>query len=211
MMRVSAIKMRMFFKSVVVVAGLAMSFGASAAGDVEAGKAASATCAACHGADGNSMVANFPKLAGQGAKYLVKQINDIKSGARPVLEMTGLLDALSSQDIENLAAYFQSQKSSPGQAKKELVKKGEVLYRMGNPATKVAACTACHGPAGAGVDLAVFPGLAGQHADYIASQLKKFRSGERNNDGDTRMMRSVASRLSDKEIEAVASYISGLY
>jgi len=203
--------MRMFFKSVVVVAGLAMSFGASAAGDVEAGKAASATCAACHGADGNSMVANFPKLAGQGAKYLVKQINDIKSGARPVLEMTGLLDALSSQDIENLAAYFQSQKSSPGQAKKELVKKGEVLYRLGNPATKVAACTACHGPAGAGVDLAVFPGLAGQHADYIASQLKKFRSGERNNDGDTRMMRSVASRLSDKEIEAVASYISGLY
>jgi len=201
----------MFFKSVVVVAGLAMSFGASAAGDVEAGKAASATCAACHGADGNSMVANFPKLAGQGAKYLVKQINDIKSGARPVLEMTGLLDALSSQDIENLAAYFQSQKSSPGQAKKELVEKGEVLYRMGNPATKVAACTACHGPAGAGVDLAVFPGLAGQHADYIASQLKKFRNGERNNDGDTRMMRSVASRLSDKEIEAVASYISGLY
>jgi len=203
--------MRMFFKSVVVVAGLAMSFGASAAGDVEAGKAASATCAGCHGADGNSMVANFPKLAGQGTKYLVKQMKDIKSGARPVVEMTGLLDALSSQDIENLAAYFQSQKASPGQAKKELVEKGEALYRMGNPATKVAACTACHGPAGAGVDLAVFPGLAGQHADYIASQLKKFRNGERSNDGDTRMMRSVASRLSDKEIEAVASYISGLY
>jgi cytochrome c553 len=210
-MKVSAIKMKMFFKSVVVVAGLAGSMGAVAAGDVEAGKAASATCAGCHGADGNSVMPSFPKLAGQGEKYLVKQLNDIKSGARPVLEMTGLLDALSAQDIANLAAYFSSQTGSAGQAKKDLVKKGEVLYRNGNPAMKIAACTACHGPAGDGVELAAFPALAGQHADYIAAQLKKFRSGERSNDGDTRMMRSVAARLNDKEIEAVASYISGLH
>lgn len=210
-MKVSAIKMKMIFKSVVIVAGLAGSFGASAAGDIEAGKAASATCAGCHGMDGNSAVASFPKLAGQGEKYLIKQINDIKDGKRPVIEMTGILDGLSAQDIENIAAYFASQATTPGQAKKDLVKKGEVLYRQGNAATKVAACTACHGPAGEGVDLAVFPALAGQHADYIAAQLKKFRSGERANDGDTRMMRSVAARLNDKEIEAVASYISGLY
>ena len=203
--------MKMILKSVVIAAGLSGSLAAYAAGDVEAGKAASATCAACHGSDGNSAVASFPKLAGQGEKYLIKQINDIKSGKRPVIEMTGLLDALSEQDIANIAAYFAAQVSSPGQAKKDLVAKGEALYRQGNVATKMAACTACHGPAGEGVELAAFPALAGQHADYIAAQLKKFRSGERSNDGDTRMMRSVAARMNDKEIEAVASYISGLY
>lgn len=210
-MKVSAIKMKMTLKSILIVAGMTMSMGASAAGDVEAGKAASATCAGCHGADGNSAVANFPKLAGQGEKYLIKQINDIKSGARPVVEMTGLLDALSDQDIKNISAFYAAQVTTPGQAKKDLVKKGEVLYRKGNPATKVAACTACHGPAGKGIELAAFPALAGQHADYIASQLKKFRTGDRSNDGDTRMMRAVAARLSDKEIEAVSSYIAGLH
>ena len=203
--------MKMILKSVVIVAGLAGSLGASAAGDVEAGKSASAICAGCHGADGNSAIASFPKLAGQGDKYLLKQMNDIKDGRRPVVEMTGMLDALSKQDMENVAAYFAAQSVTPGQAKKELVEKGEILYRQGNPATQVAACTACHGPAGDGVVLASFPALAGQLADYIAAQLKKFRSGERTNDGDTRMMRSVAARLNDKEIEAVASYISGLY
>ncbi|KZZ07349.1 hypothetical protein A3749_15635, partial [Oleiphilus sp. HI0078] len=144
-MKVSAIKMKMILKSVVIVAGLVGSLGASAAGDVEAGKAASATCAGCHGADGNSVVANFPKLAGQGEKYLVKQMNDIKEGKRPVIEMTGLLDARSAQDIENIAAYFASQTTTPGQAKKDLVEKGEIMYRQGNAATKVAACAACHG------------------------------------------------------------------
>ena len=134
----------------------------------------------------------------------------IKEGKRVVIEMTGILDGFSAQDLENLAAYFSAQTSTGGQAKKDLVKAGEVLYRGGNPATKIAACTACHGPSGKGIDLAGFPALSGQHADYIAGQLKKFRSGERANDGDTRMMRSVAALLSDKEIEAVASYISGL-
>lgn len=203
--------MKTLLKSVVIVAGLAMASGVSAAGNVEAGKNSSAMCAACHGADGNSAVPNFPKLAGQGEKYLLKQMQDVKAGNRVIVEMTGMLDAFSDQDLENLAAYFSAQTITPGQAKKDLVEAGEVLYRAGNPATQVAACTACHGPSGKGVDLAVFPALGGQHADYIASQLKKFRSGERANDGDTRMMRSVAARLSDKEIEAVASYISGLY
>ncbi len=203
--------MKTMLKSVLMVAGLVLASGVSVAGDVEAGKNASAVCAGCHGADGNSAMANFPKLAGQGEKYLLKQLTDIKTGKRVVVEMTGLLDAMSEQDMANLAAYYAAQTGTGGQAKKELVELGEVLYRVGNPATQVAACTACHGPAGKGVELAGFPALAGQHADYIAGQLKKFRSGERANDGDSRMMRGVAARLSDKEIEAVASYISGLY
>jgi len=203
--------MKTLLKSVVIVAGLALASGISVAGDVEAGKNSSAMCAACHGADGNSAVANFPKLAGQGEKYLLKQLTDIKSGNRVVVEMTGMLDAMSETDLENLAAYFAAQTGTGGQAKKELVKAGEVIYRAGNPATQVAACTACHGPSGKGVELAAFPALAGQHAQYIETQLKKFRSGERANDGDSRMMRGVAARMSDKEIEAVASYISGLY
>jgi cytochrome c553 len=202
--------MKTLLKSVVIVAGFALAANVSAAGDVEAGKNSSAMCSACHGADGNSAVPNFPKLAGQGQKYLLKQLNDIKTGNRTVVEMTGMLDAFSDQDLENLSAYFSAQTSTGGQAKKDLVELGEALYRGGNPATKIAACTACHGPSGKGVDLAAFPALSGQHADYTATQLKKFRSGERANDGDTRMMRSVAALLSDKEIEAVASYISGL-
>ncbi len=209
-MRVSEIKMRNIFTSILLVVGLAGTYGASAA-DVDAGKAASAICAGCHGADGNSVVGNFPKLAGQGVKYLVKQMADIKSGARPVVEMTGLLDGLTVQDFNNLAAFYQSQVATGGQAKKDLVAKGEELYRAGNPATNVAACTACHGPAGEGVELAVFPALAGQQADYLAKQLKNFRSGERANDGEARVMRAVAARLSDKEIESLASYISGLH
>jgi cytochrome c553 len=202
--------MRNIFTSILLVVGLVSSFGASAA-DVEAGKAASATCAGCHGADGNSAVGSFPKLAGQGTKYLVKQMEDIKSGARSVVEMTGILDGLTTQDFNNIAAFYKSQVMTGGQAKKELVEKGEILYRAGNPATNVAACTACHGPTGSGIDLAVFPALAGQQADYVAKQLKNFRSGERANDGDSRVMRSVAARLSDKEIDALASYISGLH
>ena len=202
--------MKNMFTSMLLVVGLVGSFSLSAA-DIDAGKESAAVCAGCHGANGNSAVGNFPKLAGQGTKYLVKQMNDIKSGARPVVEMTGILDGLSAQDFNNIAAYYQSQVVSGGQAKKELVEKGEALYRAGNPATNVAACTACHGPTGAGIELAVFPALAGQHADYVAKQLKDFRSGERANDGDARVMRSVAARLSNKEIEALASYITGLH
>tara|TARA_R110001592_G_scaffold258236_4_gene522031 strand:- start:5679 stop:6290 length:612 start_codon:yes stop_codon:yes gene_type:complete len=202
--------MKTLLKSVVIVAGFALASGVSAAGDVAAGKNSSAMCAACHGADGNSVVPNFPKLAGQGQKYLLKQLNDIKTGKRTVIEMTGMLAGFSDKDLENLAAYFAAQAPTGGQAKKDLVAAGEALYRGGNPATKIAACTACHGPSGKGVELAGFPLLSGQHAAYTASQLKKFRSGERTNDGDTRMMRSVSALLSDKEIEALASYISGL-
>lgn len=181
------------------------------AGDPAAGESKTATCVACHGSDGNSAVASFPKLAGQGEKYLLKQLKDIQSGARPIVEMTGLLDGLSEADLADMATYYASKEGSVGQANPDLVAEGEKIYRAGIAAKEVAACTACHGPAGKGVDLASYPALGGQHADYTASSLKKFRSGERNNDGESRVMRSIAARLSDREIEAVSSYISGLY
>lgn len=186
-------------------------------GDAAAGKAKAATCVACHGADGNSLVASFPKLAGQGERYLIKQMHDIKNGDRVVPTMAGQLDSKSDQDIADMAAYFASQPASLGVAQndKELLKLGEQIYRVGNEEKGIAACSACHSPTGQGNDLAGYPHLAGQHADYTALQLKKFRSEKtgadaRYNDGDTRIMRDTAYRMSDKEIEAVANYIAGL-
>ncbi|MCP5161331.1 MAG: cytochrome c4 [Hahellaceae bacterium] len=198
-----------------IVAGLVVAMGltgmAHAAGDAAAGQQNAMVCGGCHGTDGNSMVPNFPKLAGQGEKYLLKQMKDIKGGARAVPEMTGILTAFSDQDLENIAAYFSSQKVAVGQAAADMVAKGQSLYRAGNKATGVAACTACHGPSGKGVELAAFPSLSGQHPQYVENQLKKFRSGERTNDGDSQIMRSIAGRLTDAEISAVASYVSGLH
>ncbi len=196
-----------------IVACILMTFGwmsfAHAAGDATAGQGKTAVCAACHGADGNSMIGNFPKLAGQGERYLVKQMNDIRSGARPVVEMTGMLDNLSDQDMADIGAYFASQTGSIGAAKPELVEAGEMMYRAGNAAKGIAACTACHSPTGAGMAQAGFPALGGQHADYISKQLKAFRTETRTND-DAKIMRQVAALMSDKEIEAVSSYIQGL-
>lgn len=185
--------------------------GVFAAADPDAGKSKAVVCGACHGADGNSPVSAFPKLAGQHERYLLKQMQDIKSGARSVPTMAGQLDALEQQDLADIAAYFAAQKTSPGTAKKELVELGERVYRAGVRDKGVAACTACHSPVGAGNGPARYPALSGQHADYIAVSLRAFRNEDRTNDGDTRIMRDVAGRLSDKEIDAVASYASGLH
>lgn len=203
--------MKKVFMSMLLVTGLGGSLHVAAEGNADAGKDKTAVCAGCHGADGNSTTPSFPKLAGQGSKYLIKQMQDVKEGRRNIVEMTGLLDNLNEQDFADIAAFYESQAVVVGQAKQELVEEGRKIYLAGIPAKNVAACTACHGPSGAGVSLAAFPALSGQHADYTASQLKMFRSGERNNDGDSRIMRSIAARLSDREIEAVSSYISGLY
>jgi cytochrome c553 len=183
------------------------------AGDAEAGKAKSATCAACHGADGNSMAPTFPKIAGQGERYLIKQIKDIRDGNRTsgqVASMMPFVTGLSDEDIADLAAYFAAQAPTAGGAKEELVELGESIYRGGIASKNVPACLACHGPSGAGVDTAGFPRLAGQHDAYTAAQLKHFSNGERTNDGDSKMMRDIAYRLHEKEIEAVSSYIQGL-
>jgi cytochrome c553 len=194
-----------------VVAACALAGNVLAAGSAEAGKAKSVACAACHGADGNSLVPTFPKLAGQHESYLLKQLKDIKSGARSVPTMAGQLDAMSEQDLADIAAFYAAQAATQGMAKEALVELGESVYRAGIREKGVAACTACHSPTGAGNGPAKYPMLSGQHADYIAAQLRAFRNDERTNDGDTRIMRDVASRLSDRELDAVASYASGLH
>ena len=147
---------------------------ATAAGDAAAGKAASATCAGCHGPDGNSVNPEWPKLAGQGVPYLVKQLHNFKDGERKNATMAPMAMGLSDQDMENLAAYFSDQTMSQGAADKSLVELGEKIYRGGNAASGVAACIGCHGPTGAGNPAAKFPRLAGQHAKYVENQLHAF-------------------------------------
>ena len=180
-------------------------------GNAQAGQTKVVVCGACHGADGNSLAPTFPKLAGQNEKYLLKQMHDVKSGARVIAVMAGQLDALSEQDLADIAAYYSAQTRTPGSAKEELVALGESVYRSGIRERGIAACTACHSPTGSGNAAAKFPSLGGQHADYIASGLRAWRSEERKNDGDTRIMRDVAAHLTDKELDAVASYASGLH
>ena len=186
---------------------------AHAAGDATAGQAKAAVCGACHGPDGNSPAPNFPKLAGQGERYLTKQMQDIKSGKRTVLEMTGLLTNLNDQDLADIAAYFASQKGSVGAADPKLVARGEKLFRGGDLEKGLPACTGCHSPNGAGIAAAGFPHLSGQHATYIAKQLTDFRKEEagRANDGDAMTMRTIARKLSDEDIAALSSYIQGLH
>lgn len=187
------------------------------AGDAAKGQEKIAVCGACHGADGNSAAGAFPKLAGQNEKYLVKQMQDIRDGARPVAEMAGQLDNMSDADLSDIAAYYASQTGTIGQARADLVNLGESIYRAGIRAKAVAACTGCHSPTGQGNAPAGYPALGGQHADYIAKQLQAFRTGAdqpekgRTNDGDASVMRDIAGRMSDLEIEAVSSYISGLH
>jgi cytochrome c553 len=186
---------------------------AFAEGDAAAGQAKSAVCAACHGADGNSMVPNWPKLAGQHEQYLVRQISLIQSGARMVPEMMAIVPGLSAQDIADLAAYFSSQANAGGVADESKVALGEQIFRAGNAESGVPACMACHGPAGEGNPLAGYPALAGQQAVYTANMLNRFRAGENwgEEDAASQVMNGAAAELTDDEIDAVASYIQGLY
>ena len=166
-------------------------------------------CAACHGADGNSPIPANPSLAGQHSSYIYKQLTDYKAGRRKNPVMNGIVANLSDDDMRNLAAYFAAQKPKPGAAKdRALVLAGQRLYRGGQSDTGVPACSGCHSPDGAGVP-AQYPRVAGQHLDYTLAQLQSFRSGERDNDPNA-MMRTIAGRLTDKDMAAVANYISGL-
>ena len=183
---------------------------ALAAGDAAAGKAKAAVCAACHGADGKAIQPAFPNLAGQHAAYIEKQLQDYKSGARVNALMVGQVAALSEQDMADLAAHFSSLAGIESVANEENLALGENIYRGGITNAGVAACSACHGPTGVGNPQANFPVLAGQNTQYIADQLRYFRSGERANDANE-MMRGIAHRMTDKEIDAVAIYITGLY
>lgn len=183
---------------------------AIAAGDAEAGKAKAAVCAACHGADGKAILPNYPNLAGQHAEYIEKQLQDYKSGARVNALMVGQVTGLSEQDMADLGAYFASMTRIEGVASEENLALGENIYRGGITSAGVAACSACHGPTGTGNPQAKFPVLAGQNTQYIAEQLRYFRSGERANDPNE-MMRGIAHRMTDPEIDAVANYITGLH
>jgi cytochrome c553 len=192
------------------IASLVLLTSAHAAGDAEAGKSKSAMCAACHGPDGNSPAPTVPKLAGQHADYLAKQLAEYKSGERQNATMNGMAAALSEQDMADLGAFYASQTVAVGQAAEDKVAAGEAIYRAGNTASGVSACAACHGPRGAGNPMAKFPSLSGQHADYTVAQLKYFRAGERANDAGS-MMRGIAKKMTDAEIDAVAQYIQGLH
>lgn len=175
---------------------------------------ASQICVACHGVDGNSPTSANPKLAGQHAAYLEKQLHNFKAAEgkaaeRPNPIMAGMVAGLSEEDMTSLAAYFAGQKLQPEAAKNpETVAMGQKLYRAGDNAKGLPACAGCHGPAGAGLP-AQFPRLSGQYAEYTEAQLKAFRAGERAND-PARMMRMIAIKMTDAEIKAVSDYIAGL-
>lgn len=190
---------------------------AFAGGDATAGQTKTAMCAGCHGADGNSPAASFPKLAGQGEKYLTKQLGDIKAGTRKVLEMTGMLNAFSDQDLADIAAFYASKSIQMAGAKEKNLDRGESLYRGGNMETGVPACTGCHSPSGQGNAPAGYPALGGQFSQYTAKQLRAFRTGAHEPENDAgrtndnvKIMRGVAANMSDIEIEAVANFIAGL-
>ncbi len=177
------------------------------AGDVKAGQEKSAMCVSCHGADGNSPVPTYPKLAGQSANYMAKQLADFKSGDRVDPVMAGMVAALSEQDMHDLAAYFAVQAPTAGQAEGSDL--GHKLYFGGNADKGIAACIACHGVNGKGMAQAGFPALAGQNADYLKKQIASFRDGSRGNDLNN-MMGNIAIKLSDSDIDELVKYMSSL-
>lgn len=175
---------------------------------------ANQVCAACHNADGNSQLPANPKLAGQFYEYLHKQLTNFKAQGGKKAErdnavMAGMVASLSDSDMKDVAAHFAAQKLKPAVAKdKDLAALGQRIYRGGNAATGVAACAGCHGPAGAGMPI-LYPRIAGQFPEYVDAQLKAFRAGARANDPNG-MMRAVAARMTDREIQAVSEYVAGL-
>ncbi len=202
-------------KRLFVLFGLMICAGAVAAeplvdGDVEAGKTRSAQCAACHGPQGNMESAQFPKLAGQGAPYIYEQLKLFKSGERQNAIMAGQAAGLSDEDMKNLAAYYAAQQTRPGAADVSTAPAGAILYHAGDAENGVPACSGCHGPSGLGNEAAKFPRLSGQSPQYIATQLKAYRSGDRSGYRNATIMNGVAENLSDDDIQALASYVAGL-
>lgn len=185
-------------------------------GDVAKGAELASTCAACHGKDGNSGNPMWPKLAGQNEKYLEKQIKDFQAGTEDPTQgrydasMAPMVKNLSEQDIADLSAYFASQEIQMGTVSKEFLDLGKKIYFQGDAERKVPACSACHGATGQGLNLAGYPAVSGQHPEYAIKQLKAFSHGERANDANA-IMRDIAIRMSDQQIEAVAHFMLGLH
>jgi len=197
----------------VAIAGLSVQANAESLvdGSAEAGKTKSTTCAACHGADGNSVNPEWPSLAGQHSRYIYNQLKAFKDGDRDNVLMTSQAAMLSDQDMRDLAVYYEKQSPAARPvADADLVNAGEQIYRGGNSSSGAAACVACHGPNGKGNPAAAYPDIGGQHATYVAAQLRLYKSGKRKSD-QSQMMRNVSSRLSDADIAAIASYVQGLY
>ena len=200
-----------------IVAGLALGLlatGAFASGDAAAGKLKAAVCSACHGADGNSVNAIWPKLAGQGAPYQMRQVMAIRSQhgrANPeAATMVPMIANLSDADLTDISAFFATQVSTVEAADPDLAEAGRRLYQAGDVSRNIPSCMSCHGPGGRGNLLAAFPQLGGQYAAYSAKQLHAYRDGSRTTD-PAGMMREIAGRLTDADIEAVSEYLSGLY
>ena len=200
-----------------IAAGIALGLLATAAfasGDPAAGKLKAAVCSACHGADGNSVDPVWPKLAGQGTPYQMRQIMAIRSEhgrANPeAATMVPMIANLSDEDLADISAFFATQVSTVEAADPDLAETGRRLYQAGDAARNIPSCMSCHGPGGRGNLLAAFPSLGGQFAAYSAKQLRAYRDGSRTTD-PAGMMRTIASRLTDADIEAVSEYLSGLY
>jgi cytochrome c553 len=202
--------MKKMLLTAVIGMTLAMSTSLMAAGNAAAGKSKAVMCAACHGADGNSPSDMFPKLAGQGEAYLVKQLTEFKSGVRSNAVMASMVAALSEQDMADIAAYYSSKTITPGAVSEDLAATGQQIFRAGNKESGLPACMACHGPTGAGVPAAKWPALSGQHSAYVEAQLKSFAAGTRSNDPNS-MMRDIASKMTADEMKAVAAYVAGLH
>jgi len=201
----------MFALSSLMLAAVTAQAESLVQGSIEAGKAKSLTCNACHGADGNSLNAVWPNIAGQNAPYTQAQLTAFKSGLRKNALMSSQAMMLSDEDIANLAVYFES---LPGAvqsvADEKLLVRGETLYRGGDKEKGIAACMACHGPSGRGNPAAKYPALNGQHAAYTALQLNAYADGTRVGVGKVQIMHDIASLLDEEDIEAVASYVQGL-
>jgi cytochrome c553 len=199
-----------FAATVALVAIVGWNGSAMAAGSKEAGQSKSATCVACHGVDGNSANPEWPSLAAQHGSYIVSQLKHFKAGERQNPLMTPIAATLSEEDMADLAAYFSSQTLRPtGETEPSKLKLGEKVYRSGSLEKAEPACAGCHGPTGAGNPSANYARIGGQHATYIALQLRAYKTGARATDPNE-MMRTVASKLSDEEIDAVASYLQGM-
>jgi cytochrome c553 len=214
MIRLSASAARMAASLALLWAGFAIAQGAGKPDAAKGQSIASQVCAACHAADGNSVAAANPKLASQGYDYLHKQLQNFKAQAGKKAErenpvMAGMVGNLSPADMQNLAAYYSTQKLKPAKATdKDLAALGQKIYRGGITASGIPACAGCHGPTGAGIP-AQYPRIAGQFSEYVEAQLKAFRAGSPANDPNG-MMRGVAVRMNDREIQAVAEYVAGL-
>ena len=204
------------FTSAILVLSMFSSFAAGPAPaapvekvkpDLVKGEASFASCSGCHGADGNSGTPAYPKLAQQHPEYIVKQLQEYKSGKRANAIMAGIAGGLTEDDMKNIAFWVTTNKAKPGAATdKDLVALSERIYRGGIQERQITACAGCHSPNGAGIP-AMYPRMSGQHAEYTAAQLSYFRDGIRKNN---LIMTQVAARLNDREIKALADYIAGL-